>query len=188
MRPALASDPEKRRRRPPRPATLVRHVLRGTEMLYLSLSALCTAGFLVVVSLQVFCRFVLEIPLVWTEEAARYLFVWGAFLGAAVAIGRGDHFTISIMVTSLAPRRQTRLDLLSLLLVIVFCLLLIWFGTAMSWRFVHINSPIIPISQGLIYAVIPLCGLYGFLHSMLRLASVLGGPEPPPPAPPADAA
>ena len=71
--------------------------LRVTEIIYLSLSALCTAGFLVVVSLQVFYRFVLELPFVWSEEAARYLFVWAAFLGAAVAIGRREHFSITLL-------------------------------------------------------------------------------------------
>jgi TRAP-type C4-dicarboxylate transport system permease small subunit len=166
----------------------MRHLLRATEILYLGASALCTAGFLVVVSLQVFCRFVLEVPLIWSEEAARYLFVWGAFLGAAVAIGRRDHFTISILVGSLSDRGQRLLDLLSLVLVIVFCLLLIWFGTVMSWRFIRIDSPIIPVSQGLVYAAIPLCGLYGVLHVTARLASVLKKPESPRAGPATDAA
>jgi TRAP-type C4-dicarboxylate transport system permease small subunit len=166
----------------------MRYLLRGTEILYLSLSALCTAGFLVVVSLQVFYRFVLEIPMVWSEEAARYLFVWAAFLGAAVAIGRRDHFSISMLVASLPPSRRRLLDLLGLLLTIAFCLLLIWFGSVMSWRFAHISSPIIPISQGLVYAVIPLCGLYGILHLTAGLACVLRGPGPPQSEPPSDVA
>ncbi len=166
----------------------MRQLLRATEILFLGAAALCTAGFLVVVSLQVFCRFVLEVPLIWSEETARYLFVWGAFLAAAVAIGRRDHFTISILVGSLSTRGQRRLDLLSLVLVIVFCLLLIWFGSVMSWRFLHINSPIVPVSQGLVYAAIPLCGLYGVLHLTVRLVSVLRRPEPPQSGPATDAA
>ena len=156
----------------------MRYLLRGTELLYINLSALCTAGFLVVVSLQVFYRFVLELPLVWSEEAARYLFVWAAFLGAAVAIGRREHFSISILVTSLSRRGRWMLDVFGVVLVIVFCLLMVWFGVAMSWRFAHFNSPIIPISQGLVYTAIPLSGLYGVVHMAVLLESVLSsGPE-----------
>jgi TRAP-type C4-dicarboxylate transport system permease small subunit len=166
----------------------MRHLLRATEVLYLSMSALCTAGFLLVVCFQVFYRFVLEIPLIWSEEAARYLFVWAAFLGAAVALGRRDHFSISMLVVSLSSRHRKLLDIVALLLTIAFCLLLVWFGSIMSWRFIHINSPIIPISQGLVYAVIPLCGLYGVLHLTAGLASAREDPAPSQSEPPSDAA
>ena len=147
--------------------------LRGIEVLFLSLSAICTAGFLVVVSLQVFYRFVLELPFVWSEEAARYLFVWAAFLGAAVAIGRREHFSITLIKTYLTRRGQWVLEIFGVILVIVFCLLMIWFGSKMSLRFIYINLPIIPISQGFIYSVIPLSGLYGVLHLVVVLRSIL---------------
>ena len=52
-------------------------------------------------SLQVFFRYVLEEPLPWSEELARYLFVWAALLAAAVTVGRNDKFTISILAERL---------------------------------------------------------------------------------------
>ena len=42
---------------------------------------------LVVVTLQVWYRFVLNDPLAWSEELARYLFVWSSFIGSAVGYG-----------------------------------------------------------------------------------------------------
>jgi len=50
---------------------------------------------------------------------------------------------------------------------------MIWFGSKMSLRFLYINLPIIPISQGFIYSVIPLSGLYGVLHLVVLLRSIL---------------
>ena len=51
-----------------------------------------TAGLLigvitVLVSVQVFARYVLNDTPPWSEELCRYLFVWASFLGACVATG-----------------------------------------------------------------------------------------------------
>ena len=50
--------------------------------------ALLAAIFAIMV-LQIAFRYVLNAPLVWTEEAARYLYIWACYLGAAVALRRG---------------------------------------------------------------------------------------------------
>lgn len=57
--------------------------------------------------------------------------VWAAFLEAAVAIGRREHFSISILTLSLSRRSQWLLDVLGVVLVIVFCFLMVWFGAAL---------------------------------------------------------
>jgi TRAP-type C4-dicarboxylate transport system permease small subunit len=46
----------------------------------------------VVLFLQVVYRYILELPLPWTEEAARHGLVWFAMLAAAAAARRGHHF------------------------------------------------------------------------------------------------
>jgi tripartite ATP-independent transporter DctM subunit len=53
--------------------------------------------------LQVFCRYVLGHALAWPEEAAKYLFVWFVFLGAAMVTRRGQHITIDLLRRSLPP-------------------------------------------------------------------------------------
>ena len=54
-----------------------------------------------VVFLQVVSRYVFNYPFDWPEEMARYLFVWVALLGAALALRRGAHFSIDALVKSL---------------------------------------------------------------------------------------
>jgi TRAP-type C4-dicarboxylate transport system permease small subunit len=59
-----------------------------------------TALFLVMIALgfiQVICRYFLLIPLYWSEELIRYLFVWTTFLGAGVATGYGLHIEIDVL-------------------------------------------------------------------------------------------
>ena len=50
-----------------------------------------------VVFLQVISRYVFRHPFDWPEELARFLFVWVALLGAALALRRGAHFSIEAL-------------------------------------------------------------------------------------------
>lgn len=58
---------------------------------------------LVLMILQVICRYILEIPLSFSEELCRYLFVCCTFLGAAIATAERGH--IEINFTELAIDR-----------------------------------------------------------------------------------
>jgi len=58
---------------------------------------------LVLMIIQVVCRYILEIPLSFSEELCRYLFVCCTFLGAAIATAERGH--IEINFTELAIGR-----------------------------------------------------------------------------------
>ena len=45
----------------------------------------------VCVLVQVFARFVIKVPIPWTEELARYLLIMTCFLGGAIVSERGEH-------------------------------------------------------------------------------------------------
>ena len=53
----------------------VRTLLKLSDTCFLGVAATFSAGFFVCVLVQVFYRYVIEAPLPWTEELARYLFV-----------------------------------------------------------------------------------------------------------------
>ncbi|MDA8226350.1 MAG: TRAP transporter small permease subunit, partial [Desulfitobacterium hafniense] len=49
-----------------------------------------TAVMSVIILAQVIFRYVLEAPLPWSEEVARYLMVWGTFLGAGLGVRKRE--------------------------------------------------------------------------------------------------
>jgi len=59
-----------------------------------------------VVFLQVISRYVFRHPFDWPEELARFLFVWVALLGAALALRRGAHFSIEALFKRFSKRWQ----------------------------------------------------------------------------------
>ena len=58
----------------------------------------------VVIFVQVIARYILEIALPWTEEFARFAFLWLIFLANALAERQKEHFRVSFFVEQ-APRR-----------------------------------------------------------------------------------
>lgn len=60
--------------------------------------------------IQVFCRFVLNSPLVWSEELARLSVVWMTFIGAAIVCWDGTHLNVDVLFLHMPSRlrRWTR--------------------------------------------------------------------------------
>jgi TRAP-type C4-dicarboxylate transport system permease small subunit len=55
---------------------------------------------------QVLFRYVLKIPVPWTEELARILFILSMFLGIAIAIREKEHIVVNFLFKKLGIRGQ----------------------------------------------------------------------------------
>ena len=69
------------------------------------------------VSLQIFSRYTSLIPsYIWTEEMARFLFVWMIMIGAMVGIRESTHFDVDVW-PELGPRATALLKIVSSLFI-----------------------------------------------------------------------
>jgi TRAP-type C4-dicarboxylate transport system permease small subunit len=93
------------------------------------LSGLLAVGIAVLVipvSLQIFSRYTELIPsYIWTEEMARFLFVWTIMLGAMIGVRESTHFEVDVWPQlsrrpAAALRLASRLGVLAIALVFVF--------------------------------------------------------------------
>jgi TRAP-type transport system small permease protein len=83
---------------------------------------------IVPVSLQIFSRYTALIPsYIWTEEMARFFFIWSVMLGAMVGIREGTHFVVDLW-PPMNARAQAALRLVSALFVLVFAAAFLWWG------------------------------------------------------------
>ena len=149
--------------------TLVRRLLGWSDRLFLGTAALFSAIFLTAISLQVLYRYVLELPSPWTEELSRYLFIWSAFLAAAVSVGRDDQFFIPAFIDALPARPRRALQVAIDLAQLGFALVMVRYGSIMADRMMMARSPVLPMPQGVAYMVIPIAGLYMAVHLLCRL-------------------
>lgn len=118
------------------------------------LVAMCLIG-----ALQVVSRYVLSSPFAWTEELATMLFAWLVFLGASLALKKNEHFAIEVFV-HLLPAKLRKVSLLMRhFAVVVFCLLLIIYGTKLVVVNWYVLTPMLEVSRGWIYVSLPFGGL-----------------------------
>ncbi len=80
------------------------------------------------VSLQIFSRYTALIPsYIWTEELARFCFIWSIMLGAMIGIREGTHFVVDLW-PPLKPRAQAAIRLVASVFVLIFALVFLWWG------------------------------------------------------------
>lgn len=119
-----------------------------------------------VVVLQVFCRYLLNHSLFWSEELARYLLVWLSFLGATVAYHRGMHPAVDIVYNRLPPRFQKIAAFIVHLAAIAFFGVMTLYGFKFSC-FVRLQiTPALHLPKWIVLSVIPLSGFIFLFHSL----------------------
>lgn len=60
----------------------------------------------ILVSMQIITRYLLHIPLPWSEEIARYLFLWLTWVGASYATKERKHVSIDVLYSQLPEKAQ----------------------------------------------------------------------------------
>lgn len=65
---------------------------------------------LLLVNVQIVCRFVLSVGVPWTEEISRLLFIWLAYVGAAIGLREGTLIVIDTLPQALGPRAKAWLE------------------------------------------------------------------------------
>ena len=111
------------------------------------------------VSLQIFSRFTSQIPsYIWTEEMARFFFVWMIMIGSMVGIREGAHFDVDLW-PELRPRANALLRTVSNVFVLVFALVFVWYGISFVQFGWSQNSELAELPMPYIFIAWPMAGL-----------------------------
>jgi TRAP-type transport system small permease protein len=151
----------------------IRHVERAIDALAVTLFVLmfaCVLG-------QVVFRYFLGSPLVWSDELARYLFVWCAFLGWIVAARKRSHLGIAVLAERSGPRGAAALRLVGAVAAATFAGVLVFYGTRIAVRNVDVDTVALFFTIGAVYAIVPLAGiavgLYAVADARVAVAALL---------------
>jgi len=74
----------------------------------------------IVTTLGVFFRYVLNNALPWAEEADRYLFIWLSFVGASITMRHKAHIAVDLLLRYVSPAWRRTLALASQSAVLIF--------------------------------------------------------------------
>ena len=134
------------------------------------------AAFTVMISitfLQVVFRYVLSAPLPWSEEAARYCFVWIVFLGAALGLERGVHLGVDLLVNRMPGRLRRLTALVCDLLIAVFAVIMIYASLPVLQLNSLQHSPALGVQMSWIYLAIPVSMVLILLVTAARVLTRL---------------
>ncbi len=132
----------------------------------------------VVVSLGVFFRYVLNAALVWYDEFASYLLVWLTFYGTVVASYRQRHIGFEIVVHRLLPRTRKMVEVVSESFVLVFQFVLFYYGWLLTRKMGDETAvSLVWVKMSWVYSVLPIAGGLMLFMSLGRLLRLVSGKE-----------
>ena len=140
------------------------------------------AALIVPVTLQMISRLTGLIPAwIWTEEMARFLFIWMVMLGAMIGVRDGSHFDVDVW-PELKPRANALLRIVSMVFVLLFALVFVWYGikfVQFGWKQ---TSELADLPMAWIFIAWPVTGatwlLFGFERLRSDLRILIDGPGP----------
>ncbi len=118
-------------------------------------------GLLIVpVTMQIFSRYIGLIPrYIWTEEIARFCFIWIILIGSMIAVRDGSHFTVDLLPAAKTKRGEAIghlfVDFIMALVAVIF---VVW-----GWPLVQFGllqtSEIAELPMVTIYIAWPIAGV-----------------------------
>lgn len=117
----------------------------------------------IMVFLQVIFRYVIGEALSFSEELARYMFVWSVAMGTALALRSHSHIGVEVFVERLPVRFHDPAKIVGSLLNLTFFGLLIWYGFVMVGMTMDQESAALLLPMGYVYLAIPISGIILFV-------------------------
>jgi len=120
---------------------------------------------LAIIFMQVITRYVFGFSFEWSEELARFLFVWVVFLGSALIMGEEGHLAVELLPRLLNKTKPGFvLNLFINACGYVFIFLLIVQGWKMTSTMTFQTAPGLGISMSYVYFIMPLSGVLMLMY------------------------
>lgn len=125
--------------------------------------------FIIISFIQVIFRYVLRAPLAWSEELARYLFVWCTCLGIAMGSKKGVHISVDIIIKKFSDRYKTIIFFFSHSIIYLFLFVFILQGSQLALLNRYQVSAALGIPMFYPYLAVPICGILLLFYSIRSL-------------------
>jgi tripartite ATP-independent transporter DctM subunit len=135
-------------------------------------AALLVVAEIVTLFAGVVARYVVQQPLIWSDELASILFLWLAMLGSVVAFRRSEHMRMTAVVSSAGPTLRAYLEVVATCAALAFLLLVVVPSYQYAYEESFITTPALQISNSWRAAALPFGICLMVLFALLRLLRV----------------
>jgi TRAP-type C4-dicarboxylate transport system permease small subunit len=119
---------------------------------------------IVVVSVQVALRYLLNTSLDWSDEVSRLLFVWCMFLAIPLGIREGSHVGVELLVQYLPAARRRQLSRATTVAAIVLLSIVLFETVRIAAETWDELMPTLSISANWFLVPVALGAAHGILH------------------------
>ena len=139
-----------------------------------SAAALCLLAMSVIITIQVFYRYVLNDPLLWPLEGSLLIFVYLVWLAGASGMRDGNEIRIELAETYL-PQSVTRVlqPILTCISISIITIVIFLGIKVVKFQSTNVYDSF-PFSRGVLFAVAPIVGSIMFVYLVRRLIRQIG--------------
>lgn len=130
-----------------------------------------------VIAWQVYGRYILNDSPSWSEGTALLLMSWFILIGAAAGVRHGDHLGFTIGLLMAPPKVQMAMRTVTYLLMMLFGVLMAWYGVDLVRGTWAGNMPGMFLPQGVDYIPLVVSGALIAIYSTEKLLQVYTLPE-----------
>ena len=127
------------------------------------------AATVVIGFLAVIFRYGVGSSLAWSFEAALALLTYMTFIGAYLALRRGAHLRIDVLLRMMPVRTQGAFFVVNQLVIAAVGAVMLYWGSVQAWRFAGRETIVMELPLWLLYPIIPLCGLGILVEGLARI-------------------
>ncbi len=111
----------------------------------------------ILIFIQVIMRYIFNNSLTWSEELARYIFIWQCWLGVSLSFRKRSHINITMITDNLKGKSKLFLEVLAYLITLAFTIFLVVEGTKLLMFMLNrgTSSPSLKIPLAVVYASLP---------------------------------
>ena len=155
-------------------------IRKGLNAVVSTICVILFAVMVIVGTYQIVTRFIFNSPSTVSEELLTYTFAWMAMFSSAYVFGKRDHMRMTFVVDKLPKALRKILEIVIELLVIAFAVIVLIYGgfTIMGLTMTQ-KTASLGVMMGVIYAVVPICGILIAVYGVLNLVDLCKGYENP---------
>ncbi|MBR0234247.1 MAG: TRAP transporter small permease [Synergistaceae bacterium] len=135
-------------------------------------------GMTFLISLQVFFRYVMNAPLAWTEELARFGFIWMTFFAGYLGARKAQHISVELIQDMFPKSVKKGMQFISYIIAAVFFFVVSYYLMSLWGRLARQVSPALKIHMNHIYLGILIGSIFmGVAYIYEALKAVFGDPN-----------
>lgn len=141
------------------------------------IAIVCLIVLIVITTLGIICRYFLNQPLVWTEELARFVFIWLISVCVGYCVTKKDHVKVEMFVNMMSAKAHRIVDIVLSFMTFGFFLYLLPYSFKFMLVQDKIKSTALSLPFSYVYSGVFIGSILILIHLSYNIACLLTGKE-----------